>query len=184
MAAKNDVTILYDTVRDYLDFSLVVMTNRTYWEEMDTVNDDDVNMYQNTISDALRASYDKYEGTRVERILIQLEYNIFISVRTGMCTPYPRFYNDNYSVERHIDRVVGNTMRIVDDLYDDLMYEMFIANRQVKKIQGYWKRAISDPEYTACKTRLQKEWLEFDVAMKTVHKAHSGQAWVGTAISV
>lgn len=124
-------------------------------------------MYQKTISDALIACYNKYEGTRVEKILIQMEYAIFISVRTGMCTPYPRFYNDNYSVERHIDRVIGNTMRIVDDLYDDLIYEMFMTNHRVRKIQSFWKRAVSNPDYKVCRDRLMKEWTE----LKSVFEA-------------
>jgi hypothetical protein len=172
MATENDVTLLYDRIRDYLDFTLVVMTNRTYWEEMDTVSDDDIRMYNDTLVEAINECYEKYKGTMVETILEQMEYAISTSIRTGMRTPYPRFHNDNYSVDRHIDRVLDNTMRIVDEFYDDLMYEMFIANRQVRKIQDYWKRAISNPAYMVCRVRLMKEWVEFDLTIKRVLEAH------------
>ena len=183
MATENDVTHLYDSIRDYLDFSLVVMTNRTYWEEMNTVSDDDIRMYNDTIADAINPCYDKYRGTAVQTILEQMEYVICTSVRTGMSTAYPLFHNEPYAVERHMDRVVVNTMRIVDEFYDDLMYEMFIANRQVKKIQEYWKRAISNPEYTLCRARLMKEWVEFDLTIKSVREAQPSLAHQGTAIT-
>lgn len=158
MAQLDDVTLLWDTLRDYLDFCLMVNTNRTYWDHADIVSNDDLTMYEATITDALGTFYEKYQGTKVEKLLEQLEYAVYASVRTGMSVAYPRHYNDPYAVETHIDRVVANTMQVVDDFYDDLRYEIFIVNRRAKKIQKLWKEVNSNPGYSACRNRLCREF--------------------------
>jgi len=157
--SRQDLDTLWDTLRDYLDFCLVVNTNRTHWEQFNMVSDADLDMYRQTINDALDPLDQKYQNTDLVDDLVDLEYALFASLRTGMRVPYPPNLIDNvYAAEDVIDRVVNNTMAVVDDFYDDLLAKMFVINNRARRIQKQWREAISNPAYRACRNRLQYEF--------------------------
>jgi hypothetical protein len=168
--ARRDLNTLWDTLREYLDFCLIVNTNRTHWEQFNTVSGDDIEMYRQTINEAFEPMYLKYRNTEIEQDFHNLEYTLFASVRTGMSVPYPPNLLDNaYATEDVIERVVNNTMMIVDDFYDDMLLQMFVINNRARRIQTQWREAITNPAYQACRNRLR---FEFDMCSALLPKIH------------
>jgi len=166
---------MWDTLRDYLDFCLVVNTNRTHWEQFNTVSTTDLDMYQQTINEALEHMFVKYRHTDIEEQLSDLEYALFVSVRTGMSVPYPPNLIDNaYAAEDVIDRVVNNTMMVVDDFYDDLLEQMFVINNRARRIQKQWREAITNPEYQACRNRLLFEFRTYSALLPKTQMVYPG----------
>jgi hypothetical protein len=173
--SRQDLDTMWDTLRDYLDFCLVVNTNRTHWEQFNTVSTTDLDMYQQTINEALEHMFVKYRHTDIEEQLSDLEYALFVSVRTGMSVPYPPNLLDNaYAAEDVIDRVVNNTMMVVDDFYDDLLEKMFVINNRARRIQKQWREAITNPEYQACRNRLQYEFETYSALLPKTQMVYPG----------
>lgn len=173
--SRRDLDTLWDTLRDYLDFCLVVNTNRTHWENFNTVSDDDIDLYRQTINEALQPLLEKYRNTDVEEHLNDLKYPLFVSVRTGMSIPYPPNLVDNYYItEDVIDRVVTNTMMILDDVYDHLLEQMFVINNRARRIQTQWREAITNPEYLACRNRLQFEFYTYSALLPQTRMVYPG----------
>lgn len=166
--SRRDLDTLWDTLREYLDFCLVVNTNRTHWEQFNTVSDDDIDLYRETINSAIQPLLEKYRNTDAVDAFLNLEYTLFASVRTGMRVPYPPNLVDNYyATEDLIERVVNNTMMILDDFYDDMLMHMFVINNRAQRIQKQWREAITNPEYRACQNRLRYEFEAFNQEVPT-----------------
>jgi len=160
--AREDLESLWDTLRDYLDFQLNVHTDRRHWESFDTVSNSDLEGYRATIRLAVDETRTKYSGTDVEPVLDELAYAVYASVRTGMSVSYPSIFFGSFVVEIMIDRVLNNTMMIMEDFYDDLLHDMFIVNNRALKIQNVWRKVNSNPEYQACRNRLNREFQELE----------------------
>jgi hypothetical protein len=173
--SRRDLNTLWDNLREYLDFCLVVNTNRTHWENFNTVSDDDIDLYRQTINEALHPIREKYRNTDIVDDFVNLEYTLFASVRTGMRVPYPPNLVDNYyATEDLIDRVVNNTMLILDDFYDDMLEHMFVINNRARRIQKQWREAITNPEYQACKNRLQFEFETYSALLPQTRMIYPG----------
>jgi hypothetical protein len=160
--SRQDVESLWDTLRDYLDFQLMVHTDRRHWESLDTVSNKDLEGYKACIHSAINETREKYVGTNVESVLDELAYAVYASVRTGMSVPYPTVFFGIFIIENLIERVLNTTMMIMDDFYDDLLHKMFIVNNRVLKIQNMWRKVNSNPEYKACRNRLLREFRQLE----------------------
>jgi hypothetical protein len=149
---------LCDILHGSLSFQLVLGTNRDYWEEIDELCQRDIDDIDATIDFSFELVMLQYE--KIPKVLEILE-NAQIMLKNvtwaAMNVPFPE------DTDRHIQRVVNNVYHIfVHTYYPALRTEMIEANHQVQVIQRVWKNAISNPNFLACRRRLEREFKDMN----------------------
>jgi len=139
-----------------VEIFLAVNLNRNYWEEFDELDNETLMGINRVINEASAEIIKKYAGTGVVQIIDRINSEIKMMIRVGMNVPFP--VNPDF----HIDRVIHNTHFEVNYLFADLYSEMLKVNDSARKLQSTWRRAISDPNYLACRRRLEYEFMELD----------------------
>jgi hypothetical protein len=125
-----------------------------YWEEFDELSRETLNNIHQIMNVSFDEMYKRYEGTEVVTLLDRINSEIKMMIRVGMNVPFP------LNPEFHIDRVFLNIQYEVNYLFADLRQAMLQTNHNVHIVQRTWRRAISDPNYLACRRRLEYEFNE------------------------
>lgn len=145
---------LCDILRDSLAFQLIIHTNRTFWEELDELPQENVNDMEKTIVFAFELIMDQYEHIpKVYNLLENARLMLQNATWAAMNVPFP------HDTDRHLERVCDNVYRIfVEMCYPAIRTEMIDANHKVQVIQRNWKNAVSNPNFLACRRRLDREF--------------------------
>jgi hypothetical protein len=139
-----------------LDFQMKVNLNRTEWETTDLPNETEFDALYALIEEAFHALSSNYPSAEMFDILYDTQIHLENALWVGLNVPWPR------DVERHTDQCLRNVRVVFTQLaYNDLVAEMTLLDTSARKIQTKWRRAISNPEYTACRNRLRREFTSF-----------------------
>lgn len=139
--------------RDDFTCQLVVGINRRYWEEMDELDAETKQVIPLMIRYTLTDLNMRYHGTSVEPILETMFRQLCLVAIAALNVPFPR----NYIL--HIDSVVDNLLEVyIQTSYAHLRTEMIMVNHAAGVIQRNWRRCVTDPEYQACRNRLDWEF--------------------------
>lgn len=139
-----------------LDFQLKVNMNRTEWETTDLPNDNEFDALNAIVEQAFHTMCTKYRSAEMFDILYDTQIHLENAIWVAFNVPWPR------DVERYIDQCLRNIQVIFSRLaYHDMLAEMTLMVTSAQKIQDKWRRAISNPEYTACQNRLRREFTSF-----------------------
>jgi hypothetical protein len=139
-----------------LDFQMKVNLNRTEWETTDLPNETEFDALNGIVEQAFHALCTKYRSAEMFDILYDTQIHLENALWVGLNVPWPR------DVERHTDQCIRNVRVVFTQLaYNDLLAEMTLLDTSAQKIQTKWRRAISNPEYTACRNRLRREFTSF-----------------------
>lgn len=126
-----------------------------FWQETDTLDTDTNAGVEDAIWNAFQDMMSRYQSH--SGVTIALE-NLCLSIQNAVWAainvPYPR---DPY---RHLDIVAENARVVYRALIFDLRRELIQANHHVEVIQRAWRRCVSDPSYTICINRLNREFHE------------------------
>ena len=136
-----------------IEFQLLVNTNRTYWFEMDTLDDDSIRGIDWAIEHGCREMTARYQGTSVDRILAEFKQILSMMLRVAIDVPWPA------DPDLHIERIIAN-VRTEVDYYNVFRTEMIRLNHHAHLLQRNWRKAISDPGHLACRRRLNREFEE------------------------
>ena len=146
-----------------LEFQLIINTNRTFWYEMDELDDESINGIDAAITYGCREMTERYKGTTVAPVLDEFKQILSMMIRVSMNVPW---VNDP---DRHIERVLENIRNEVD-YYGALRTEMIRLNHHAHLLQRNWRKVITDPNYLACRRRLQREFEEDMAIIRTRYK--------------
>jgi hypothetical protein len=143
-----------NTLRNHLEFQLIVNTNRNYWHEMDVLHPADTIDIENAIHGSFLDIIHRYQGAQpVLDILTHCQILINNVVWAAMNVPYPA------NPDLHIERVVDNAVQVyIQVIYPQLRTEMMMANHMVHIVQRTWRRIVADPQHPACRRRLLREF--------------------------
>jgi len=136
-----------------IEFQLLVNTNRTYWYENDTLDDDSIRGIDWAIDHGCREMNARYKGTTIERILAEFKQILSMMLRVSVDVPWPA------DPDLHIERIIAN-VRTEVDYYNIFRAEMIRLNHHAHLLQRNWRKAISDPSHLACRRRLNREFVE------------------------
>ena len=137
----------------------MIHTNRTYWEEMDVLDNKTMEGIENIIDQSFDDIMERYkfvadvtEELERSRVLFQ---NV---VWASMNLPYPQ------EPDRHIDSVVNNVIDVYyNACFDELYAKIIQAEHRVSVIKRVFRRSFTDPSYILCKRRLFREFEELIV---------------------
>lgn len=151
-----ELNVFEDTLRNGLEFVLIMGIHRGMWHEFDELSNVDHHEIENVIDIAFHDIMHKYSlFPEVWRVLEHARILFQNTVWVAMNVPYPRNPND------HIHRVIDNAFEAYNNfVYAHLRTEMIMANHAVHILQRKWRRCAADPEHPACRRRLMREFTE------------------------
>ena len=140
----------------YTDHHLAFHVDYTFWEEFDEQSSESVFSAEDCIDESFEIIMNRYDyDNSISTILDNLRFTLQNAIWAMMNVPYPR---DPY---RYCDRVRDNLFTIFrDTVHYELYNAMIRENHHAQMIQRNWRRAISDPNYKACRNRLNREFEE------------------------
>lgn len=146
-----------ETFHESLLFPLIVNTDRNYWFRHGRVKEEDLEMYSFEIYNAVEKLREPYTHTKVRAIFNDIEIVLYYCINSGMSVPCRDM--DDYGPDDHIEQVLNNAIHITSlDHEDRLRNAIRSTNKDVRTIQKYWRRCISDPNYQVCRQRLHREF--------------------------
>jgi hypothetical protein len=134
-----------------LEFQLLVNTNRTFWEEMDELDQTSIDGIYGAIEHGCHDMAERYKGTPVADILNVFKHVLGMMIHVGMNVPWPM------NPDLHTERVLANAMNVMD-YYAAFRPEMIRVNHHAQLLQRNWRKVITDPTHPACRRRLDGEF--------------------------
>lgn len=143
-----------NTLRNHLEFQLIVNTNRNYWYEMDALHPADTIDNEAAIHGSFIDIIHRYQESQpVIDMLTHCQILMNNVVWASMNVPYPA------NPARHIEYVVDNAIQVYTRIiYPTLRTEMMMANHAVHVVQRTWRRVVADPSHPVCQRRLLREF--------------------------
>ena len=160
MTVDDELEVFEERLTAELMFQLTVHTGMTEWEATDRLNNEDWENINATIRDVFAPFIRKYGYTAAEHILQKSRNALIHVVWAAMNVPFPR------NPFHHVESVVENTLNVFNrTTYADLRTEMIMVNHSAHLIQRNWRRAIANPTYIMCQSRLIYEFKKISSEM-------------------
>lgn len=148
---------LENLIATHLQYALLVNINLNFWEELDELDNDSVQVIRDIVHDVFEPMRLVYTGTTVEEIIIDCKTIIEHALVASMNVPFPR------DPIMHIHHVVRNMTDIfINRTYANLRTEMVMVNHHARVLQRAWREAVSNPTRAACRRRLMREFNELE----------------------
>lgn len=141
-----------------IEFHMRVNMNLTWWEVEDRPAEDDFVGFDDIIEESFHAIVVKYRSDYLFDVLydahIYLENRIWILLNVA----WPA------DIDRYMDACIDDIQNLVHHIvHEDLREEMEARIDGAQTIQNFWRRAIANPAYSICRTRLEREFNELPV---------------------
>jgi hypothetical protein len=160
MTVDDEIEVLGQRLNGELMFQLAIHTGMVEWNLTDRLDNRDWENTNATIRDVFAPFIRQYGYTTVEPIMQNCRNVLIHVVWAAMNVPFPRNPWD------HVERVVENTLNMFNrTMYANLRTEMFMVNHSAHIIQRIWRRAITDPSYLVCRSRLMYEFKKISSEM-------------------
>jgi hypothetical protein len=114
----NDVNNLQETLSGMLDIYLHGHINFDFWEEMDELDRDSIDVIEGFIHTTFEDIMGKYP--RIENLLVECRTDIHKIVMASMSLPFP------VNPEYYIQRVCENVMNHFDDFWYDRLSDAVV----------------------------------------------------------
>lgn len=150
-----ELTLFENELFGQLEFYIKVELGRTVWETADTPAERDFDALNGIIEHNFHTLSTKYHSDQMFDILYDTQIHLENALWLALNVPWPRDF------ERHTDRCLANARVIFTQLAaNDLLTEMTLLTTRAQVIQDKWRRAITNPRYAVCRTRLRRELTE------------------------
>lgn len=137
----------------HLQYALFVNVNLGYWEELDELDNQSIQVLRDLVHDVLAPMCARYRGTKVADVLARFEVLARHALEAAMNVPFPR------DPIHHVHAVLQNIMNIfVQTTYADLRTEMVMVNHWAHLIQRNWRHVITNPAFLVCRRRVEHEY--------------------------
>lgn len=145
--------VLQDFVDELVNNLSETVINYDFWWELDEIDAESMTRLHNTVDLIFNYFFRIYKDfQRVTELVIRARETIKMALSVAMDVPFPQ---SNF----HFPRVIDNIMfMFTENFRNDIYYAMIEANHSVHILQRYWRRSVSDPNFLACRRRLENEF--------------------------
>lgn len=153
MAVDDQIQDLEDRLSNQLQYALFVNINLEFWEELDELDNESVQVIRDVTRDIFAPMHRVYRDTAVEPLLIRCQDLIENALIAAMNVPFPR------DPVAHVHRVVRNILELfIRTTYAQLRTEMIMIDHSAQLIQRNWRHVNTNPNHLACRRRLRREF--------------------------
>lgn len=141
-------------LHDSLAHHLLENTNMQYWNELDTLSNEDNEAIRRVINLCFVDMCHRYSAVpQISAVLEHCRILIQNVVWASMNVPFPEL------PDLHMVAVIDNAIEVYNRvIYAHLRTEMIMANHNAEVLQRTWRRCITDPSHVACRRRLMYEF--------------------------
>ena len=145
--------VLQDFADELFGNLLETPINYDFWWELDEIDMESMTRLHNTVDNVFDNFFRVYNDfQRVSELVIRARETIKIALSVAMNVPFPPH-------DLHFQRVIDNISHVFTTKFrDDIYYAMIEANHSVHILQRSWRRSVSDPNFLACRRRLENEF--------------------------
>jgi hypothetical protein len=145
--------VLQDFVDELVNILSETDINYDFWWELDEIDTESMTRLHNTVDLIFNDFFRIYKDfQRVTELVIRARETIKMALSVAMDVPFPV---SNFHFPRVIDNIV---LMFTENFRNDIYYAMIEANHSVHILQRSWRRSVSDPNFLACRRRLENEF--------------------------
>lgn len=157
MAVDDELRDFESRLSAQLQYALFVNINVNYWEELDELDPNSLQVMEDIVMDIYEPLMTRYRRTAVVPLLAHSRELTHWTLRNAMNVPFPR------DPILHVHRVVHSILDMfIQTTYAALRTEMIMVNHNAHLIQRNWLEAFYNPGHAVCRRRLVRDFHELE----------------------